>query len=85
MKLTEDQGAHITLDITRDELTVLAGGLLTALDLLTRANAAEDLRLHLEAEFHGRVGVSRASATALLTELVGIIQAGEDAAQAPLA
>ncbi|AAF10659.1 hypothetical protein [Deinococcus radiodurans] len=85
MKLTEDQGAHITLDITRDELTVLAGGLLTALDLLTRADAAEDLRLHLEAEFHGRVGVSRASATALLTELVGIIQAGEDAAQAPLA
>ena len=85
MKLTEDQGAHVTLDITRDELTVLAGGLLTALDLLTRADADEDLRLHLEAEFHGRVGVSRASATALLTELVGIIQAGEDAAQAPLA
>ena len=83
MKLTDDRGAHITLDISRDELTVLAGGLLTALDLLTRADAAEDLRLHLEAEFHGRVGVGRASATALLTEVVGIIQAGES--QAPRA
>ena len=85
MKLTDDRGAHVTLDLSRDELTVLAGGLLTALDLLTRADAAEDLRLHLEAEFHGRVGVSRASAAALLTELVGIVQAGEEQGQAPLA
>ena len=82
MKLTDDRGETVTLDLSRDELTVLAGGLLTALDLLSRADPEEDLRLHLEAEFHGRVGVSRASATALLTELVGIIQAGEESARA---
>lgn len=82
MKLQEDRGAQVTLDLSRDELTVLAGGLLTALDLLSRPDPAEDLRLHLEAEFHGRVGVSRASATALVTQLVGIIQAGEESARA---
>ena len=82
MQLRDDRGAQITLDLSRDELTVLAGGLLTALDLLSHADPEEDLRLHLEAEFHGRVGVSRASATALLTELVGIIQAAEVSARA---
>lgn len=82
MKLRDDRGTQVTLDLSRDELTVLAGGLLTALDLLSRADPEEDLRLHLEAEFHGRVGVSRASATALLTELVGIVQVGEASARA---
>ena len=33
MKLTDDRGETVTLDLSRDELTVLAGGLLTALDL----------------------------------------------------
>lgn len=56
MKLTDDRGETVTLDISRDELTVLAGGLLTALDLLSRADAAEDLRLHLEAEFQVQIG-----------------------------
>lgn len=82
MQVRDDRGAQVTLDLSRDELTVLAGGLLTALDLLSRPDPEEDLRLHLEAEFHGRVGVSRASATALLTQLVGIIQAGEESARA---
>lgn len=78
MKVLEDGGEILTLQLSRDELSVLSAGLLSTLDLLTHPDAERDLQLDLEREFRNRVGLSRQAAYTLIQQVVGVLRGGPE-------